>query len=345
MKVEKFKESNVVFDETTHTYTRDGQQLSGITSLIHSVLRLGVYPGASDYAKEVAIPQAGYYGSCVHEAIRTYNELGVDVTNYDASVAANGTELPAQDVSADLECYKRLIPAGMRVMASEFTVSYGSFASKIDGIWCNDKTDVYHVDYKTNNLDSYPGGEAGLKEYLSWQLSCYAVMFELQTGLKVKGLYGMHLRHGEGQLWEIERKPDEQVLKLLDTMILPNPDYDPTDTDSLRFIYINDEMQVADTTEVVATAEDLDVQQTFLDAFVEIMQAEQKAKELKDSLRKLMEENGVTKFECDQFSASIGKASVQERFDSKAFKEAEPELYQQYVKKSQVKGKFTVKLK
>ncbi len=240
---------------------------------------------------------------------------------------------------------KRLIPDGMRPVASEFTVSYKVFASQIDKIWCNGQAEIYLVDFKTNNLDSYPGGVEALKEYLSWQLSCYAVMFELQTGLNVNGLYGMHLRHGDGQLWEIERKSDEQVLKLLDTMILPNPDYDPTDIDSLRFIYINDEMQVADTTEVVATAEDLDVQQTFLDAFVEIMQAEQKAKELKDSLRKLMEENGVTKFECDQFTASIGKASVQERFDSKAFKEAEPELYQQYVKKSQVKGKFSIKLK
>jgi len=341
----RFKESDVVFDEATHTYTRDGQQLSGITSLIHSVLRLGVYPGASDYAKEVAIPQAGYYGSCVHDAIRTYNELGVDATSYDASVAANGTELPAQDVSADLECYKRLIPAGMRVMASEFTVSYGSFASQIDGIWCNDKAEIHLVDYKTNNLDSYPGGEAGLMEYLSWQLSCYAVMFELQTGLKVNGLYGMHLRHGDGQLWEIERKSDEQVLKLLDTMILPNPDYDPTDIDSLRFIYINDEMQVAETTEVVATAEDLDVQQTFLDAFVEIMQAEQKAKELKDSLRKLMEENGVTKFECEQFTASIGKPSTREDFDKAAFKKSNPELYKEYTKTTSVKGKFVVKLK
>lgn len=341
----RFKESDVVFDEATHTYTRDGQQLSGITSLIHSVLRLGVYPGASDYAKEVAIPQAGYYGSCVHDAIRTYDEIGIEKTAYEASVAPNGTELPAQDVSADLECYKRLIPAGMHPVASEFTVSYGAFASQIDKIWCNDNADIFLVDFKTNNLEAYPGGVEALKEYLSWQLSCYAVMFELQTGLKVKGLYGMHLRHGDGQLWEIERKSNEQVLKLLDTMILPNPDYDPTDIDSLRFIYINDEMQVSDVTEVVATAEDLDVQQTFLDAFVEIMQAEQKAKELKDSLRKLMEKNGVTKFECDQFTASIGKASVQERFDSKAFKEADPELYGQYVKKSQVKGKFTVKLK
>ena len=340
-----FTESKVVFDEATHTYARGGQQLSGITSLIHSVLRLGVYPGASDYAKEVAIPQAGYYGSCVHDAIRTYNELGVDATTYEVSVAPNGTELPAQDVSADLECYKRLIPDGMRVIASEFTVSLGLFASQIDGIWCNEKAEIYLVDYKTNNLDSYPGGEAGLREYLSWQLSCYAVMFELQTGFKVKGLYGMHLRHGEGQLWEIERKSDEQVLKLLDTMILPNPDYDPTDIDSLRFIYINDEMQVSDVTEVVATASDLAIGQDFIGEVVKILEYENKAKELKEKLRSMMEKNGVTKFDCDQFTASIGKSSEQERFDSKTFKEAEPELYQQYVKKSQVKGKFTVKLK
>ena len=340
-----FAESNVVFDETTHTYTLDGQQLSGITSLIHSVLRLGVYPGASDYAKQVAIPQAGYYGSCVHEAIRTYDEVGVEVTTYEESVAPNGTPLPAQDVSADLECYKRLIPDGMRAVASEFTVSYKVFASQIDKIWCNWQAEIYLVDFKTNNLEAYPGGVEALKEYLSWQLSCYAVMFELQTGLKVKGLFGMHLRHGDGQLWEIERKSNEQVLKLLDTMILPNPEYDPTDVDSLRFIYINDEMQVAENTEVVATAEDLAIGQGFIGEVAKILEYEAKAKELKESLRVMMEKHGVTKFECDQFTASIGKASVQERFDSKAFKEADPELYQQYVKKSQVKGKFTVKLR
>lgn len=340
-----FAESKVVFDEATHTYTLNGQQLSGITSLIHSVLRLGVYPGASEYAKQVAIPQAGYYGSCVHEAIRTYDEVGIEVTTYDESVAPNGTPLPAQDVSADLECYKHLVPVGMRPVASEFTVSYKVFASQIDKIWCNEQAEIYLVDFKTNNLEAYPGGIEALKEYLSWQLSCYAVMFELQTGLKVKGLFGMHLRHGDGQLWEIERKSDEQVLKLLDTMILPNPDYDPTDIDSLRFIYINDEMQVADTTEVVATASDLAIGQDFIGEVAKILEYEAKAKELKENLRAMMEKHGVTKFECDQFTASIGKASVQERFDSKAFKEAEPELYQQYVKKSQAKGKFTIKLK
>ena len=341
----RFKESDVAFDETTHTYTRDGQQLSGITSLIHSVLRLGIYPGASDYAKQVAIPQAGYYGSCVHDSIRLYDELGIESTTYEESVASNGTPLPAQDVSADLAKYKELVPEGMHPVASEFTVSLGLFASQIDKIWCNDKAEIYLVDFKTNNLEAYPGGVDALKEYLSWQLSCYAVMFELQTGLEVSGLYGMHLRHGEGQLWEIGRKSDEQVLKLLDTMILPNPDYDPTDVGSQRFIYINDEMQVSDAVEVVATASDLAIEQDFIAEVVKIFEYESKAKELKEQLRAMMEKHGVQRFECDLFSASIGKASVRESFDTKAFKEANPELYKEYVKTTSAKGKFTIKLR
>lgn len=341
----KLNQSGVVFNEESHTYTRNGEQLSGITSLIHSVLRLGVYDDASDYAKEVAIPQAGYYGSCIHDCIRNYDDLGIEITHYDASVAPNGTPLPEQDVSADLECYKKLIPAGMRPIASEFTVDYGAFASQIDKLWADEQDNIYIVDFKSNNLDAYPGGKSALLEYLSWQESCYAFMFERLTGYEVAGLYGMHLRHGDGQLWVVERKPDEQVKCLLETMILPNPDFDPTEYGSLRFIYINDAMQVAETKEVVATAEDLEVQQTFLDAVVEIMQAEQRAKELKDNLRALMEKNGVQRFECDQFTASIGKPSVRESFDSKALQAANPELYSQYLKQSSVKGKFSIKLK
>ena len=59
----------------------------------------------------------------------------------------------------------------------------------------------------------------------------------------------------------------------------------------------------------------------------------------------MMEKNGVTKFECDLFSASIGKPSTREDFDKKAFQEANPELYKQYTKTASVKGKFTLKLK
>ena len=70
-----------------------------------------------------------------------------------------------------------------------------------------------------------------------------------------------------------------------------------------------------------------------------------KAKELKERLRSMMEENNVTRFECDSFSASIGKPSTREDFDKTAFKEANPELYKEYLKTTSVKGKFALKLK
>ena len=44
IKFEDLKQSAVVFDEATHTYRRGDEKLSGITSLIHDVLQLGVYP-------------------------------------------------------------------------------------------------------------------------------------------------------------------------------------------------------------------------------------------------------------------------------------------------------------
>ena len=63
----ELKHSDVVFNEAAHTYTKGAEKLSGITSLIHSVLRLGVYPKADQETIEVRIPRAGYYGKCVHE--------------------------------------------------------------------------------------------------------------------------------------------------------------------------------------------------------------------------------------------------------------------------------------
>lgn len=344
-----FKASDVVFNEELHTYTRGEQQLSGITSLIHSVLRLGVYPKAEDNVKEILIPQAGYYGTCIHQAIQMWDELGIEMTQFpekEHETAHFGiVTFPAQDVSADLAYYKTLLPEGWRVLANEFTVSYGDFASQIDIVWGDDEDGIWIVDTKSNNIDAYPGRKAGLMEYLSWQESCYAFMFEHQTGLKVKGLKGNWMRKGTGELWDIERKPDEQVKKLLETTILPNPDYDPTDIDSHRFIYINDEMQVADEVAVVATPADLAVSTDVTKAIADFLRAEKLAKQMKERLSQIMEQNNVQKFECDDFVASIGKSSTRKGFDQERFKTDHPELYKEYITTSEVRGKFTIKEK
>ena len=80
-------------------------------------------------------------------------------------------------------------------------------------------------------------------------------------------------------------------------------------------------------------------------AIKEQQKAEKAAKAMKEKLRELMEAAGVSKWECDQFTATIGKASESTTFDSKAFQADHPDLYKQYLKKTTRKGSFTQKLK
>lgn len=335
------KQSEVVFNEETHRYLRGDAELSGITGLIHTVLLLGVYPDASDYVKKVQIPKAGYYGTCVHKAIQAWDELGIELTQFPEKEHPTAGILPSQDVSAELAYYRKVKPRNVKTVASEFTVDYLNFASQIDCIWCDNEGGIYLVDHKTNNLEYYPGGADGLKEYLSWQLSCYAVMFEKQTGKKVKGLIGNWMRKGAGELWRIERKPDELVQKLLSTDIMPDGNG--------RFVYLNQEMQVyAEKVEEVKQTESdssLVVPSDVVTAIATLLKAEKAAKAMKEKLRELMEAAGVSKWECDQFTATIGKASESTTFDSKAFQADHPDLYKQYLKKTTRKGSFTQKLK
>lgn len=335
------KQSEVVFNEETHRYLRGDAELSGITGLIHAVLLLGVYPDASDYVKKVQIPKSGYYGTCVHKAIQAWDELGIELTQFPEKEHPTAGILPSQDVSAELAYYRNVKPRNVKTVASEFTVDYLNFASQIDCIWCDNVGGIYLVDHKTNNLDYYPGGADGLKEYLSWQLSCYAVMFENQTGIKVNGLLGNWVRKGAGELWRIERKPDELVQKLLSTDIMPDGNG--------RFVYLNQEMQVyAEKVEEVKQTESdssLVVPSDVVTAIATLLKAEKAAKAMKEKLRELMEAAGVSKWECDQFTATIGKESESTTFDSKAFQADHPDLYKQYLKKTTRKGSFTQKLK
>lgn len=332
------KQSEVVFNEDAHTYLRGEQRLSGITSLIHQVLQLGIYPDASDFVKKVQIPRAGYYGTCVHKAIQMYDELGIECVEYPEKHHPTAGMLPAQDVSEELYSYKCLL-MGLRTVACEYTVDYGNFASQIDSVKADEDDEIFLVDYKTNNLQYYPGGRAGLEEYLSWQLSCYAFMFERLNNKKVAGLIAIWLRKGEGERWVIERKPDEQVKCLLDTLV--------TLTDH-GFVYFNDTMQVYNTTQlqkVVEASTSLTVPQEITKAIADLVKAEKAAKEMKERLRSLMEQNNVSKWECDEFSASIGKESKSTTFDSKALKEADPETYKKYLKTTTRKGSFKITAK
>lgn len=342
--------SPVVFEEDPHGYWLEGKRLSGITGLIHAILELGVYPDASDFVKQVAIPRAGYYGTCVHHTIELYDEIGIKQTDYDAVPAPQNNygveEFGPHDTSKELDSYIQH-RAGFVVIANEYTVSdEEQYASNIDNVWQKIETGGdWLVDTKTNNLDYYPGGVPALKLYLSWQLSVYAYLYERQTGRKVEGLACNWLRHEEGEFWIIERQPDDFVEALLKhTKATFNYGW------KYEWTGDPDMLSIMKGTALPANVEQSDIVtkqtiETITNLLRRAQEIEQAMDEFKKGLKAKMIEHGIKSFECDGFKATIGASSIVTSFDSKKFKVDHPDLYHEYSKESLRSGSFTLKLK
>lgn len=360
----KFKQSPVVFDEATHTYSLDGKKLLGITGLIHSILGLGVYPDASDYTKDFVIPRAGSRGTAVHHAIQTYDLMGIEqttqvvTTRYGCKERDNISYVDETwDVSSELCSYVRHL-RGFRAVANELTVSDNKkYASQIDNVWVNENTGgIWLVDTKTNNTSLYPvcgyynpnyfrNGEEALKEYLSWQLSVYAELFESENpGMKVEGLACNWLRKEDAAFWVIERKPSALVNELLSS------DYHIGDNGP---VYFHPDLSVfgISSTAPLPTAPPKPelplLPQNIIDSMADMLlkkkALDEMIEEMKHTIRAAMEKEGIKSWDSGRFKATISADSERTTFDSTRFKADHPELYKQYTIKKTTKGSFILK--
>jgi len=356
-----FKQSPVKFNEEQHSYYLGEKRLLGITGLIHSILGLGVYPGASDYTKDYVIPRAGSRGTAVHHAIQTYDQLGIRQTSqlvhtrYGCQERDNLQYVDETwDVTYELDCYIRHLN-GFKPFANELTVSDNDkWASQIDNVWQRISTNgIWLVDTKTNNTSLYPlcgyfqpdyftDGESALKEYLSWQLSIYAVLFEAENpGMKVEGLACNWLRKNASDFWVIERKPDKLVRELLKT------EYVFTDNGPTYFhpdlgvfgIEINRPVEPKESVPIVPA----DVIEYVADLLKTEREVKAKLEEAKKGLRAAMEQHNIKSWDSGQFKATIAKDSERATFDTAKFRKDHPDLYNQYVTTKTTKGGFTIK--
>ena len=183
----ELKQSAVIFNEVDHTYNYLGSYLSGVTSLLHRTLFADKYNGIST---EV-LAKAAAYGHNIHEQIELVDTLGVT------------SETPA--VQAYLQMKQEL---NLTTLANEYLVSDEQYiASSIDVIF----DDLTLADVKTTSrLDM---------EYLSWQLSMYAYLFEMQNPrLKVPRLLAIWLpkpQYGKPNIVEVPRKSNDALKVLL----------------------------------------------------------------------------------------------------------------------------------
>lgn len=182
----KLNQSSVVFNQHAHTYTLNGKTLSGVTSLLNRQLFKDKYTGIS----EEMLAKAASRGSLIHETIELVDELGVS------------SDMPEVIAYLDIKSKNNLC-----TLENEYLVSDNEhIASSIDLVF----DDCSLADIKTTSkLD---------KEYVSWQLSIYAYLFELQNPtLKVNKLFAIWLpkpQYGKPALVEVERIPND-IIELL----------------------------------------------------------------------------------------------------------------------------------
>lgn len=341
--IPELRPCGVEFDEGAHAYHLGGVELSGITPLLRQVLRLG-YQGDMDARAMEAVRRKGEQGHAVHQAIMAWEDLGVKATRY-----PNTYDGGEWDVSPQLEAYianRR----GYDPVASEWLVSDGErWASAIDNVWQRQGDGALVLaDTKTNNLDYYPGGEAGLREWLSWQLSVYAVLLERQNpGLRVAELKCNWLTPEASALWDIPRKDTALVDALLQSTW---SDQAGEDGRTVRVYEHPRPWELGVGQLALHPSPALEAMgREAVAALIEVEAECARLMELRDNARAAlmaaMEQAGVKSWDAGPFKATVKAGGVRRAFDSKAFKEADPEGYERWMADKAVKPSLLVTLR
>lgn len=278
--------SCVVFNEEDHTYFLDDKQLNGITGMIGRQL----FPDKYKAIPEAILKKAAEKGKRIHNQCQFVDATGL-----------------AQSIEAENYLAERM-SAGYEALANEYTVSDNEyFASNIDCVWQKgDKVSIGDIK-TTYNLD---------REYLSWQLSIYAYLFELQNPLlKIDKLFGIWLRGTRSELISIERKPDAEVKRLMECEI-NGEQYQCTELAS-----VNDKQLLP--AELINTIIEIEEQASY----VSEMQ-----KGYKEKVKVAMREFNVKVWDAGRLRVSYTPPTEAISFDSKKFQAEHPDLYSKYLK-------------
>lgn len=278
----KLVESQVAFNQEEHTYSLNGIALKGITGMIKSQLFPDMYKDIPQWI----LDRAAERGTMVHESIELFDA---------------GFE--PKDTTLELESYKRIKRENeLTTLANEYIVTDREhFASAIDLVLCKGD-DVILADIKTTyTLD---------KEYVRWQLSIYAYLFELQNPeLKVSKLYALWLRDDKSEFAEVKRVESDTIKDLLQCEVEGRKFNTPAGkADSMP-------SEIKQAEKVVYTL----IQQ--------IKELEAQKKELSKGLLKLMQDNDVKTYKGEHITLSRKAASAREDIDKKKLKDEYPEAY------------------
>ena len=210
---------------------------------------------------------------------------------------------------------------------AEYTVSDEKrFASKIDLI--DNRYNLYDIK-TTSALDL---------EYVKWQLSCYAYLFELQNpGAKAGELFAIHLRGKKAKIAKVDRVPGEQIEELFQA------DYEgrPSDLGWSRVVPAEQE----ETEESHNIARLVDYENAIIALKEQIKQYESKKEQSLALLMEQMAAKGISKWETDRVILTRVAETQSVSLDSKALKEQMPQVYERFCRTVTRKGYLRITVK
>lgn len=264
------------------------------------------FPDTYKGIPDAVLAKAAERGSVVHQNL----ELFDTVCNSDINI------MPS--VLPEIKDYNEmLISYGLHHVDSEYLVTDNeNFASAIDKVLADYEGNIYLADIKTTATLHY--------DNVSLQLSIYAKWFEEQNpDLKVKEIVCMWFKNGQSKFQPLPRVSDEQIDELINA-------------------YLTDDAEYQYKVEVPEQFSALEQEYRLITARMDALKIKQD--DLKEQIMKMMEANKQKSIKTNIGSYSYVAATTKKTFDTKLFKDTEPEHYEYYLKETTTKPSLRIKL-
>lgn len=264
------------------------------------------FPDTYKGIPDAVLAKAAERGNVVHQNL----ELFDTICNSDINI------MPS--VLPEVKDYNEmLISYGLHHVDSEYLVTDNeNFASAIDKVLADNEGNIYLADIKTTASLHY--------DNVSLQLSIYAKWFEEQNpDLKVKEIVCMWFKNGQSKFQPLPRVSDEQIDELINAYLAEDADYQYKVEIPEQFSALEQEYRL-----ITARMDALKIKQD----------------DLKEQMMKMMEANKQKSIKTNIGSYSYVAATTKKTFDTKLFKDTEPEHYEHYLKETTTKPSIRIKL-
>lgn len=264
------------------------------------------FPDTYKGIPDAVLAKAAERGSVVHQNL----ELFDTICNSDINI------MPS--VLPEVKDYNEmLISYGLHHVDSEYLVTDNeNFASAIDKVLADNEGNIYLADIKTTATLHY--------DNVSLQLSIYAKWFEEQNpDLKVKEIVCMWFKNGQSKFQPLPRVEDWQI-------------------DDLINAYLADDAEYQYKVEVPEQFSALEQEYRLITARMDVLKIKQD--DLKEQIMKMMEANKQKSIKTNIGSYSYVAATTKKTFDTKLFKDTEPDHYEHYLKETTTKPSIRIKL-